>query len=147
MGCIIRFTEKSPEMSEVLAIIYLTALKEDNQMAMTKKQAFNRAMMNKIKTDKGCETCGYNANPIALQFDHIDPATKLVSATGRRVTLSSMLGYSQAMILSEIAKCRILCANCHAIHSYEQGMELRAKGLMRKGGRHKMSVVRDKMVA
>ena len=134
-------------MSVAIAIIYLTALKEDNQMAMTKKQAFNRAMMNKIKTDKGCEMCGYNANPVALQFDHIDPATKLVSATGRRVTPSSMLGYSQAMILSEIAKCRILCANCHAIHSYEQGMDLRARGLMRKGGRRKMSVVDDKMVA
>lgn len=116
-------------------------------MAMTKKQAFNRAMMSKIKTDRGCETCGYNANPHALQFDHIDPATKLISATGRRVTPSSMLGYSQSMILAEIAKCRVLCANCHAIHSVEQGMELRAKGLMRKGGRPKLSVVSDSLVA
>lgn len=114
---------------------------------MTKKQAFNRAMMSKIKTDRGCETCGYNANPHALQFDHIDPATKLVSSTGRRVTPGSMLGYSQAMILAEIAKCRVLCANCHAIHSVQQIAELRAKGLMSNGGRRKLSVVSDTLVA
>lgn len=116
-------------------------------MAMTKRQAMNQAMMRKIKTDKGCETCGYNDNAHALQFDHIDPATKLISSTGRRVTPASMLGYSQSMILAEIAKCRVLCANCHAIHSVEQGIELRAKGLMRKGGRPKLSVVSDSLVA
>jgi hypothetical protein len=116
-------------------------------MAMTKRQAINQAMMQKIKTDKGCETCGYNADPAALQFDHLDPDTKLISATGRRVSPAGMLGYSQAMILSEIAKCRVLCANCHAIHTYKQGNELRAEGKMRKGGRPKLSVVSDRLVA
>lgn len=114
---------------------------------MNKKQAFNRAMLNKLKTDKGCETCGYNANPAALQFDHIDPETKLVTPSGKRLTPGAMLSYSQAMIHAEIAKCRILCANCHAIHSVEQGREMRANGTMRIGGRPKLSVVSDRLAA
>jgi fructose/tagatose bisphosphate aldolase len=116
-------------------------------MAMNKRQAFHRAMLNKIKTDKGCETCGYNANPVALQFDHIDPETKFVDAAGKRLSPGSMISYSQSAILSEIAKCRVLCANCHAIHSFDQGMEMRANGTMRKGGRPKLSVVSDRLIA
>jgi hypothetical protein len=134
-------------MSEFYVMLYLTTPEKDFTMAMNKRQMNNQAMMQKIKTDRGCESCGYKANPAALQFDHLDPATKLISASGRRVTPASMLGYSQAMILAEIAKCRVLCANCHAIHTVEQGNELRAKGLMRKGGRPKLSVVSDRLVA
>jgi hypothetical protein len=134
-------------MSDFCVSIYVSTPKKDTTMAMSKKQAFNRAMLNKIKTDNGCESCGYNANPAALQFDHIDPDTKLISASGRRVNPGSMLSYSQTKIFAEIAKCRILCANCHAIHTVEQGRELRAKGEMRIGGRPKMSVVSDRLVA
>lgn len=94
-------------------------------MAMNNRQWNNRQMLNKIKTDKGCETCGYNDNPAALQFDHIDPETKLVSKNGLRVNPGTMLSYSQSSILSEIAKCRVLCANCHAIHTVEQQAEIR----------------------
>jgi hypothetical protein len=117
------------------------------KMAMTAKQINNRAMLNKIKIDNGCETCGYNTNQAALQFDHIDPNTKLISATGRRVNPGAMLSYSQSMILSEIAKCRILCANCHAIHSVEQAVEMRKLGLIKSGRKPKMSEGSVRLVA
>jgi hypothetical protein len=86
---------------------------------MTKRQRLNRNMMNKIKTDKGCELCGYKEHHVALQFDHIDPESKYRDANGNLKSPSSMFSYSQATILAEIQKCRILCANCHAVHSYE----------------------------
>lgn len=113
---------------------------------MNARQQFHRKMLNKIKTDRGCETCGYNANPVALQFDHIDTESKFVDSAGRRLSPGSMISYSQAAILSEVAKCRVLCANCHAIHSVEQGYLLRATGVMKTGGRpRKMSEVSDKV--
>ena len=64
-----------------------------------------------IKLEAGCETCGYNENPKALQFDHLRDKFRDVS-----VLVSK--NYSWDTIQKEIDKCRVLCANCHAIHSY-----------------------------
>lgn len=80
----------------------------------------NRKMLDKIKTDLGCAECGYNAHPRALQFDHIDPETKYRTKSGKLVHPSDMIGLSNSTILAEIAKCRVLCANCHAIRSHEE---------------------------
>ena len=59
-------------------------------------------------------SCGYG-DPRALEFDHLDPATKTKS-------ISEMVSEGSAVetILKEIAKCRILCANCHRIHTIQQ---------------------------
>lgn len=65
-----------------------------------------------IKLEKGCSKCGYNKHAVALDFNHLDPSTKDVS-------VSRMSGYSKERIDEEIAKCEILCANCHRVHSYD----------------------------
>lgn len=80
----------------------------------------NRALMNAIKVERGCEMCGYNANPVALQFDHIDPDTKYRNGKGKLVNPSDLVLYSQSIILEEIKKCRVLCANCHAIYTHDE---------------------------
>lgn len=79
-----------------------------------------RAIVDAIKLEMGCAHCGFNADSVVLEFDHIDPANKYRTRKGRLVRLSDMVHdrYSLATILSEISKCRILCANCHAIHTY-----------------------------
>jgi hypothetical protein len=74
--------------------------------------------MNRIKVERGCEFCGYNANPLALQFDHLDPDTKFRDKNGKTVHPSAMVYYSQTIINLEIAKCRVLCANCHMIYTH-----------------------------
>lgn len=61
-----------------------------------------------------CNRCGYD-HPAALDFHHLDPATK----TGR---LSDMLGrpkmYPDHLILAELAQCELICKNCHAVEHY-----------------------------
>ena len=81
----------------------------------------SRAITNRIKSERGCEVCGFNAHPAALQFDHIDPATKYRTKAGKVVHPSDMIKggrYSLETALAEIAKCRVVCANCHAIHTH-----------------------------
>lgn len=81
----------------------------------------SRAITNRIKSERGCEVCGFNAHPAALQFDHIDPATKYRTKAGKVVHPSDMIKggrYSLETVLAEIAKCRVVCANCHAIHTH-----------------------------
>jgi transposase-like protein len=54
-----------------------------------------------------CVLCGYNRCLGALEFHHVDPSTKLfgVSAHG--------LARSMADLRAEVAKCILLCSNCH----------------------------------
>lgn len=76
-------------------------------------QQKRRETINKIKIDKGCELCGYNEHPAALHFDHINPDDKLF-------TISQDVKKKRTDIEDEIAKCRVLCANCHSIHTYNE---------------------------
>lgn len=59
--------------------------------------------------DKGCVDCGIN-EPVVLQFDHLPQFTKSFDI-GRAITGSTRKWES---ILEEMAKCEIVCANCHA---------------------------------
>jgi transposase len=55
-----------------------------------------------------CQLCGYDRVPAALQFHHLDPTQKAFELSHRGATLA--LDTARA----EIAKCVLLCANCHA---------------------------------
>jgi transposase-like protein len=55
-----------------------------------------------------CALCGYDRCAGALQFHHVDPATKSFSLSREGVTRSL------ATAREEAAKCVLLCANCHA---------------------------------
>ena len=82
-----------------------------------------RALVDGIKVATGCESCGFTDYACALQFDHIDPATKYRTKSGNIVHPADMIKggrYSLTTILAEIAKCRILCANCHAIYTHTE---------------------------
>jgi transposase len=62
-----------------------------------------------------CRLCGYSESIAALQFHHVDPATKSFGVAGGGITRS--LAKSRA----EAAKCVLLCATCHA--AVEQGVK------------------------
>jgi hypothetical protein len=55
-----------------------------------------------------CRICGYDKNPRALEFHHLDPLTK-------RMPLSAAgIAYALETLREEAKKCVLLCANCHA---------------------------------
>jgi cytochrome c553 len=53
-----------------------------------------------------CATCGYNRSAAALQFHHVDPSTKLFD-------LRPGCLRARALVRAELAKCVLVCANCH----------------------------------
>ena len=55
-----------------------------------------------------CMLCGYDRSFGALQFHHVDPATKRFAISGDGITRA----LSKAR--EEASKCVLLCANCHA---------------------------------
>lgn len=59
-----------------------------------------------------CLICG-EARIACLQLDHLRDKIRNVSKMVSRAV-------SKEVLLEEIAKCRVLCANCHAVHTASQ---------------------------
>ncbi len=83
--------------------------------------------LKQYKLTLRCETCEEN-HPACLEFHHINPQEKkfTIGRQERRVSLKSLQ--------DEIAKCRILCANCHRKeHSRQRESKRKAVQLSEKG--------------
>lgn len=62
----------------------------------------------------GCMDCGYRAHPAALDFDHRPGEIKLFN-------IGEEIGNrSRQSLWEEIAKCDVVCANCHRIRTTER---------------------------
>ena len=67
-------------------------------------------MLRIIKQEMGCIDCGYDANPVALEFDHVRGDKLFNLSTGgawRSITA----------VQTELEKCVVRCSNCHHIRS------------------------------
>ena len=65
-----------------------------------------------LKKGKSCKYCG-ESNPVCLVFHHRDPFKKV--STIQRLAGSTA---NNEKVLEEIAKCALICSNCHKkIHS------------------------------
>lgn len=97
-----------------------------------------RVWARALKLSRGCESSrcytAWDRVPedeaaTMLQWDHVDPDSKYRTTAGRTVEPADMLKagaakggsrYALSTIVKELRKCRVLCANCHAIHSHNQ---------------------------
>lgn len=85
--------------------------KEDRLRAIKNYQRDKKLEAVAVKGGK-CERCEFD-HPAALQFHHRDPETKMFDITSK--TLSMPRKFPWETILTEIEKCDLLCANCHAV--------------------------------
>lgn len=72
-----------------------------------------RNWITDIKAAKGCTTCS-EKHPACLDFHHRDPSQKkfTIGNAARKVG-------SREIILEEMSKCDLICANCHRkLHSH-----------------------------
>jgi hypothetical protein len=79
--------------------------RNEEQRLRNRKQA--KAFIREIKSQSACVECGED-HPGVLQFHHRDPQKKRADI----YTMASQ-GWSLERIKREIAKCDVLCANCH----------------------------------
>jgi hypothetical protein len=81
----------------------------DKELVQYNKQQFKQRL-KEIKENAGCTDCG-ETNHIVLDFDHLG---------NKKYNVSRMIhdGFSWAAIKKEIAKCEVVCANCHRIRTH-----------------------------
>jgi len=90
-------------------------MRQPNKYSGTRRARQLHVLAKKLEIGT-CNDCGLKVtehNFVAFQFDHIDRATKqykIADMVKVACTLSD--------IDAEIAKCQLVCANCHAIRTY-----------------------------
>lgn len=67
--------------------------------------------------DRPCADCGECYPFYVMQFDHVRGTKEF------NLARASQHGYGQVRVRDEIAKCDVVCANCHAIRTYERSHE------------------------
>lgn len=72
--------------------------------------AQRRALLDQLKA-KPCKDCGNSYPPECMDFDHRDPTTK----AGQ---VSDLVHCKLERLHAEIAKCDLVCANCHRIRTH-----------------------------
>ncbi len=81
-----------------------------------KKRGLNRKYKFVQYLGDKCSTCGYKSCLSALVFHHRNPADKSFT-----LDQSNLYKYGDATLIAELAKCDLLCQNCHAeLHEIER---------------------------
>jgi len=62
---------------------------------------------------KPCTDCGKTYPTFVMQFDHI--------GSDKVKDVSKLKAHKRELLLAEIAKCEVVCANCHAIRTHNRG--------------------------
>ena len=72
----------------------------------TQGNIYQRIVDAKAQHGSCCKVCGFNASLKALEFHHLDPATKDIS-----ISAAKSIGLER--FNKELEKCILVCANCH----------------------------------
>jgi hypothetical protein len=72
-----------------------------------------RQKINQLKETTPCKDCKKYYPSYVMQFDHLPGKGRV-----KKFQLNNGQLYSDIQIQEEIAKCEIVCANCHAIRTH-----------------------------
>ena len=84
-----------------------------------KREEAIRAEVRKLKSTTPCADCEETYPHYVMDFDHV---------RGKKAhNVSSMMRKPTKTIWDEIAKCELVCANCHRVRTYHQAVARQKK--------------------
>lgn len=90
---------------------YMTEKGQLRHMKVVHNGKWKRWAVGVLKMNMGgCVDCGYSVSPYALDFDH-KPEFK------KDTEVAQLAACSWGRILEEIAKCDLVCSNCHRVRT------------------------------
>jgi formate dehydrogenase assembly factor FdhD len=75
-----------------------------------------------LKSRVPCADCGGMFHHAAMTWDHLPGATKVADVS------SLLQRHNRKLILAEIAKCELVCANCHAVRTFQRRRDVAQPG-------------------
>ena len=87
----------------------------ENIKAARKRRVISRQDAVDLRKSLPCTDCGGTFPPVAMDFDHMPEYEKVGSIS--RMLLDNR---HMAIIGREIAKCELVCANCHRVRTKER---------------------------
>ena len=94
-----------------------------NVQYQRKLQKKKLALVRRYKAAHGCQDCG-ERDPLVLDLDHRDPATKHARLKRERYRGTGGGNWSRLSfdaLAAELAKCDVVCANCHRRRTFAKG--------------------------
>ncbi len=102
---------------------YHQRVKERRKEQIAARRAAFLAWYRSLKESLACTDCGRRVHHAAMTFDHL-PGRPKSGDVGELMRFSS-----KNRILAEIENCEPVCANCHAVRTFER----RARGVAQPG--------------
>lgn len=118
---------RSPHDARVLACKARAGIKRSDKTAydyVRKLRERKGEIVRRWRNDRGCKLCG-ESHPAALDLHHPDPLNKNPrlkrknSVNSRRTGGYFWRDLSFKDLKAELAKCDVLCSNCHRILTWE----------------------------
>jgi hypothetical protein len=91
---------------------------EGREAKRESKRRRRRAVEAIVRAAKArpCADCGGTFHFAAMQFDHLP-------GTAKTERVSKMMTSSDAAVRAKMAKCEVVCANCHAVRTWRRRNE------------------------
>ena len=90
------------------------ARNRDHLIAQKRRRLDGIVAWMRAQKDKPCMDCGGTFHPAAMTFDHPPGADKRddIATLAKRTSIAS--------VRAEIEKCELVCANCHAVRTFNR---------------------------
>ena len=85
----------------------------DPEYQFTRKTNIRQFMRD--AKDRPCTDCGVEYPYYVMDLDHVDPSTKTICPSQ-----IPKMGWSLERVTKELAKCEVVCANCHRERSAQR---------------------------
>ena len=93
---------------------YHQRVKERRKEQKARRRAEFLAWYRELKESLACADCGRRVHHAAMTFDH-PPGCEKRGDVGHLMRFSS-----KELVLAEIERCEPVCANCHAVRTFER---------------------------
>jgi len=105
---------KDPDKQRAYQRDWVSARREERNRQLRIRRAEFIEWCQSLKAGKPCADCGESYHPAAMHWDHLPGFQKLGGVRDLARNLN------KKTVLDEIAKCELVCANCHAVRTYER---------------------------